>query len=135
MVSIQMLTNVGAMLDSIFLHRLNIYKVVTSGGLEIDEGYSLTGDTSSLTLLHSDVHGLVQSVSRNTAVDSQVSNIFSVKIANHSDFDLAPGMVVEVTNDFNLPQYLLIDSVLRDTLSPVIRGLATARVNVNQQDR
>lgn len=131
MIGTQTLTDASKLMeDTLLFDLVDIYQV----GEPVTEGYQVVRPA---TLFMPDVASLVQSTVLANAVESQVSNAYSVKVPLSTD--LLPGMVVLVKQCSREPslvgKHLLIDKVSENGMALIRKAVASDFNTVDQQGK
>lgn len=128
--STQTLTSASQLMGNVLIDYINIYDV----GEPQTVGVHVT---RPLTLSQERVRGLVQTTVLENAIESLVSNTYSVKVA--SGVELRPGQAVQVVTCPQEPSLigktLLIDKISENGASVIRKAVATDFHSVNQQGK
>lgn len=120
----------GLMERTLLIDVVDLYTV----GEPVTEGYDVYRQA---TLVSADVASLVQTTVLANAVESQVSNTYSIKLAAGTAVEA--GMAVKVTSCRAEPglvgKHLLIDKVSENGLALIRKAVATDFHSVNQQGK
>lgn len=91
-----------------------------------------------LTRIASWVPALVQTTTLQNAVESQVSNVYSIKVADQGG-TMQPGQVVEVALSYQDPSLsgkrLMIDKISQNGFALIRKAVATDWHEVNQEGK
>lgn len=120
----------GLMEKVLLIDVVDLYTV----GEPVTEGYDVY---RKATLVSADVASLVQTTVLANAIESQVSNTYSIKVAAGTDIEA--GMVVKVTSCRAEPslvgKHLLVDKVSENGLAMIRKAVATDFHSVDQQGK
>lgn len=128
--STQILDEASRLMEYILVDKISIY----NAGDPVTVGFEVT---RQLTPVSANVPAVVQTTVLNNAEESRTVNVYSIKVARHTE--LSAGQVITVDTCYSEPSLvglkLLIDKVSESGLSTIRKAVASDFTLVNQEGK